>query len=587
MRWDEDTIINVKEANDVVEVIGQQVPLKRAGSSFKGLCPFHTEKTPSFMVNPSKQIFHCFGCDTGGDVIRFVMLYDGLPFVDAVSKLADRVGIQLPQKEFTQGPGRDKKDEMMRANRIASDHFTDNLMRSPEGEKAREYLKARGIHSEVCKAYGIGYARPGWRDLAGKLNEEAVSLDRATAAGLLVEGTGGKKPYDRFRDRVIFPIRDITGRVLGFGGRVLDEELPKYINTPETPVYRKGDSLFGMDIAAPAIREAGHAVLVEGYLDVIALHQGDFRNVVGVLGTALTKEQARRIKRLSTDCVILFDSDDAGIKAALRSGLIMLEEGFRCRIASLRPGEDPDTALHKDGPESLKKLIEESVPVINYVMEEALKKHPGGKIRDKFQVIDAILPYLAKIEDRVQLGIYLKEIGDQLRIEQHDLRAKLASEKSRQKPEKEDTHTGEPLQKRDSLLLHIMVRDPKTIPRVKEYLQSDDFSGQGTPELVEKIFSGVNVSTLVDMVDENMKNTISRWALEDPAEGTGQALEDCLLQFVKNKLEKRIQKTSEKLTEAVEQGDDKTSQELNREWKQLQADLRDLKSGGGLPSVNM
>jgi DNA primase len=583
MRWSDDTIMRVKEANDVVEVINAQVPLKKAGSTFKALCPFHQEKTPSFTVNPSRQIFHCFGCDTGGDVIRFVMLYEGLPFTDAVKKLAARAGVDLPEEQGERGPGRDVKDQLVRANTIAAEYFTEVLMRSPGGEGARKYLKERGIHADVCRTFGMGFAPEGWRNLAGKLKEEGVAPGMAVQAGLLVEGTGGKEDYDRFRNRIVFPIRDIAGRVLGFGGRVMGDDMPKYINTSETPVYRKGDSLFGMDVAASAIREEGYIILVEGYMDVIALHQGGIRNVVGVLGTALTAEQARRIKRLSTDIVILFDSDEAGRKAALRSGLILLEENFSCRITPLAEGEDPDSYLQGHGADALRELVDASDSIIAYVLEEARKKYPGDRLRDKFQVIDAILPYLAKISDRAKLGVFLKEIGDGLKIEQHDLRARLASGRKAPVPAREEVEKDVPLPRRESLLLHIMVRDPSTVPKVKKYVHPEDFTAPGTPQLVEKIFSGVNVNALADNLGEKLSNKISRWALEDPVEGTEQALEDCLLRFVEEKLERDIQIKSERLKEAVVRGDAKTSQELNEEWKKLQADLVALKGGKGLP----
>lgn len=584
MRWSEDTIMRVKEANNVVEVINTHVPLKKAGSAYKALCPFHQEKTPSFTVNPARQIFHCFGCHTGGDVIRFIMLYEGLPFTDAVRKLAARAGMELPRGEGEKGPGRDARDQLVQANSIASGFYAEKLMKSEEGKGAREYLNGRGIHTDVGRTFGMGFAPGGWRALADKLKEEGVPAQVALEAGLLVEGSGGKAPYDRFRNRIVFPIRDIMGRVLGFGGRVMGEELPKYINTPETPVYRKGDSLFGMDVAAPAIREAGYVILVEGYMDVVALHQGGIRNVLGVLGTALTPEQARRIKRLSTDCTLLFDSDEAGRKAALRSGLILLGEGFSCRVTPLAAGEDPDSYLQANGANALRELIDGSDSVIAYVLAEARKAYPGDRLRDKFQVVDAILPYLAKIDDRAKLGLFLREIGDILKVEQHDLRARLASGRKASMREEEEPGDNRPLPRRESLLLHIMIRDPSTIPKVMRYVEPGDFTGAGAAQLVEKIYSGVTVNALVENLDQSYSDLISGWALEDPVEGTGQALEDCLLRFTEEKLDRDIQITGERLKEAMARGDAEKSQELNQELKRLQAALRSLRGGEGLPA---
>jgi DNA primase len=585
LRYDEDTIARVKEASDIVDVIGRHLELKRSGSAFKALCPFHQEKTPSFMVNPARQIFHCFGCDTGGDVIRFIMLYEGLPFVDSLKKLAVRSGIELPERPSGDGVGREQKDLMFTANRVAADYYSGFLMKSEEGKRARDYLGHRGIHSDVSKVFNLGYAPEGWRNLSSRLVEEGISESVAVSAGLLVKGGSSKDPYDRFRGRVVFPIRDLSGRVLGFGGRVMGDDLPKYINTPETPVYRKGDSLFGLDVASPFVREAGEVLLVEGYLDVISLHQEGVRNVVGVLGTALTEDQARKLRRLTEHCVLLFDSDEAGRRAALRSGLILLGEGFVCRVAPLDPGEDPDSFLRKRGVEELVGRIAQAPDVLIYTLESARQAYPGDKIGDRFQVIDAIVPYLAKIEDRAKLGAYLKEIGDTLRIEQHDLRARLAGLKRRKKGDIDDTDPPPPLRK-DRLLLHILVREPDVLPRVMEIIRPGDIKSPEITEIVEKIFSGVNLTALLNAVDDRWKNELSRWALEDPLEGTEKALDDLLLQYARDRLEEKIRHTRDRLTEAVRRGDTPKSQELNEEWKKLQGELRDLAAERKLHTIS-
>jgi DNA primase len=583
MKYDPDTIEQVKEASDIVNVVGRHIALKRSGSSFKGLCPFHQEKTPSFMVNPARQIFHCFGCDTGGDVIRFIMLFEGLPFVESLKKLAVQSGIDLPESSTHTGTGtREKRDPLYTANRVAADYYTDLLMKSEEGEKARQYLKGRGIHAEVSRTFGIGYALPGWKNVADKLKANQLGSDVGVSSGLLVQSEKGKEPYDRFRDRIVFPIRDLSGRVLGFGGRVFGDEIPKYVNTPETPVYRKGDSLFGLDVAASYVREAGEVILVEGYLDVIALHQGGIRNVVGVLGTALTDEQAKRVRRLTDRCAVLFDSDEAGRRAALRSGLVLLNEQFSCRVAPLDSGEDPDSFLRKHGAEALSARIAKAPDVILYAMEESRKDVGVDTMSGRFQVIDTIVPYLAKIKDRARLGAYLTEVGDALRIEQHDLRARLASQKGRSRDETENEKKPLELHRKDQLLLHILVREPDTVGRVRELIRAEDMKSPEAAEMVEKIFSGVNLTTLLDTVNDRWNDLLSRWALEDPLEGTEKALDDLLLQHAIDRLEARIRLIRDRLMEAVRQGTNQESQELNEEWKRLQAELRFLKAGGGL-----
>jgi len=585
MRYDEDTIARVKEASDIVDVIGRHLELKRSGAAFKALCPFHQEKTPSFMVNPARQIFHCFGCDTGGDVIRFIMLYEGLPFIDSLKKLALRSGIELPEGPSVGGVGKDQKDLMFNANRLAADYYSGLLMKSEEGKEARDYLGQRGIHSDVSKKFDLGYAPEGWRNLSSHFREGGIPESVAVSAGLLVKGDSGKDPYDRFRDRVVFPIRDLSGRVLGFGGRVMGDDLPKYINTSETPVYRKGDSLFGLDVAAPFVREAGEVLLVEGYLDVISLHQGGVRNVVGVLGTALTEDQARKLRRLTERCVLLFDSDEAGQRASLRSGLVLLGERFECRVAPLDPGEDPDSFLRKMGAEELLERIAQAPDVVIYALNSARQQHPGDKMGDRFQVIDAIVPYLAKIEDRAKLGAYLKEVGDTLRIEQHDLRARLAGLKRRKKDDIDDKDPTPPLRK-DRLLLHILIREPEVLPKVMEIVHPGDIKSPEIAEIVEKIFSGVNLTALLNTVDDRWKNELSRWALEDPLEGTVKALDDLLIHYARDRLEEKIRHIRDRLTEAVRRGAIQESQELNEEWKKLQGELRDLVAGRNLHTTS-
>jgi DNA primase len=431
----------------------------------------------------------------------------------------------------------------------------------------------------------MGFAPPGWRSLAAVLKKKDVGIDAAIESGLLVKGDAGKDPYDRFRNRIVFPIKDLSGRILGFGGRVMGEELPKYVNTSETPVYRKGDFLFGMDVAAPYIREEGQVILVEGYLDVIPLHQAGIRNVVGVLGTALTPEQARRIKRLTTKSILIFDSDKAGKKAALRSGMIFLEEGFTCLVVPLEMNEDPDSFLRKKGTEELLKKISDAIPIINFAMEEVKKHYPGDNVESRAQVLDAITPYLAKIRDRAKLGVYLREVADDLRIEQHDLRAKLTSVSERKPGPTSQEDPGVPIQRWEELLVHIMIRDPSTVSRVREVVNAEDFSNPAMSGVVEKIYSGVTLGALMDTVNDNLKDILSGWALDDPVEGKEKALEDCLHRVAVRKLDNMIQETTDRLENAAEREDDKEYRELTEEWKKLQ-DKRRMKRVGEEPDSN-
>lgn len=569
MRWGEDTIQRVKEANEVVGYISQTLPLKKSGSSYKALCPFHQEKTPSFTVNPAKQIFHCFGCDLGGDIIRFVMLYDGMPFVEAVEKLAHRGGVDLPKTDAADPKERSLKDSIFKANRIAADFYNTHLMKGDPGKHARDYLADRGIHSDVCKIFGIGFAPDGWRSLAGVLKNEGIPRDVAVRSGLLISSEG-KEPYDRFRGRIVFPIRDLSGRVQGFGGRVLDESLPKYVNTPETEVYHKGASLYGLDVAASYVREADEVLLVEGYLDVITLHQGGFGNVVGVLGTALTSHQAKKIRRLSVNCILLFDADNAGRKAALRSGQILLDEGMECRVALLEPGEDPDSYLRSKGAQKLGEEVSHAPNLIKFVLDEAKERLNHETIAGRLKVLDAIVPYLAKIKDRATLGAYLKEVGDELKIEQEDLRSRLIPRKNRHdRISIEDEKASRKIPRGEELLAHIMTRDPSVVPRIKELILPEDLSSPEIASMMEDMFAGATFDSLINDVSDHMKDLLSKWALEDPVEGMDRALEDCLQWFANRKLERRIQEAKEKLQQAEAKGDEEEFKELTKRWQNL------------------
>ncbi len=569
MRWSEDTIQRVKEANEVVGYVSQVLSLKKSGATYKALCPFHQEKTPSFTVNPSKQIFHCFGCDIGGDVIRFVMLYDGMPFVDAVEKLAQRGGVDLPKTDAASSQDRSLKDNIFRANRIAANFFSAQLMKEGPGKTARDYLSDRGIHSDVSRAFGIGYAPDEWRSLAGVLKAEEVSRDIAVRSGLLVSSEG-KEPYDRFRGRIVFPIRDLSGRILGFGGRVLDESLPKYVNSPETEVYNKGTTLYGLDVAAPHIREADEVLLVEGYLDVIALHQGGIGNVSGVLGTALTSQQAGRLRRLTTRCVLLFDADEAGRKAALRSGQILLEAGLECRVAQLEPGEDPDSYLRSMGAEKLGEKVSQAPDLIKFVLAEQQTVADHNTIAGRLKVLDAIVPYLVKIKDRATLSVYVKEVGDELRIEQGDLRARLVPGRNRPgKAGTKDKDSPHRIPRREELLAHIMIRDTSVVPRIRELVLPEEISSPEIAGLVEDMYGGATFDSLINSVSDQMKDLLSRWAVEDPVEGTGKALDDCLQWFANKRLERQIQETRDNLRQAEEKGDNKAFSELTKKWQDL------------------
>src|SRR3989454_607075 len=348
VRIGEEARERVRDATDIVQLIGERVALRRAGRSYKGLCPFHTEKTPSFTVTPDRQIWHCFGCSRGGDVFAFVMEADKATFPEALRMLADRAGIELPKQERT--PGDEAFDRLYQANALARDFFRASLQ-SEAAAKPRAYLAGRGFEEPWLARFDVGWAPEGWDGLLTAL-AKLLPAEIMEQAGLIVRRADTSGHYDRFRNRVIFPVATAAGKVAGFGARAIAEgDEPKYLNSPETPVFRKGRLLYGLPVARPGMRESGEAIVSEGYLDVIRLHAGGFANAVSTCGTALTPDQARLLARLQVDVLLLYDGDDAGVRAADRGLDPLLQAGVNVRVLLLPGGEDPDSFLRKEGPE--------------------------------------------------------------------------------------------------------------------------------------------------------------------------------------------------------------------------------------------
>lgn len=339
----DDKVADVRNAANVVDVISEYIDLKRTGKNFLGLCPFHAEKKPSFTVNEEKQIFHCFGCGQGGNVLTFVMLYHNLNFPEAVRFLANKYGIEISTRDMAPDQKRQlkQKEMLFDINQEAAAYFKAMLLESPLGGLARAYLKKREMTPQVIDRFCLGYAPGGWRNLVRHFSRKGISLKGAEKAGLIIPKREGY--YDRFRDRIIFPIVDIHQRVVGFGGRSLDESLPKYLNSPETPVYHKSQTLYGLDAAKQTCRQAGCAFVVEGYFDVLALNCHGIHNAVATLGTALSREHIRILRGYAAQVNVVFDSDEAGIKAAERSLPLFVEEKVDARVMRLPEGKDPDS----------------------------------------------------------------------------------------------------------------------------------------------------------------------------------------------------------------------------------------------------
>jgi DNA primase len=414
----------IKARTDIVEFISDYVPLKKSGQNFKGLCPFHSEKTPSFMVSPAKQIFHCFGCGVGGDVVGFLMKQENLSFPEALRYIAAKAGIAITDVPVNKGLA-EKREQILRANDAAVKFFTRTLQ---DSRKAAAYLQQRGIDRELIETFSLGYAPDERNRLYQHLKKSGFTDALLLEAGLVVAAarrsdSPSEEYRDLFRNRIIFPIYNLKKDVIAFGGRVMDDALPKYLNSPETVVFKKGESLFAIHLAKDEIRLKGYAVIVEGYLDAILCHSYGFKNTVAPLGTALTPRQLQKLKPLAKKVVLVFDGDDAGISAAKRSLAILAENDVTAKVLLLPKGEDPDSFLRKNGSRPFKKLLSDALSPVAFLLKTA----KGDKVESAKEAVGLI----AAVKDLIAADAMLAELADRTKIHESVLRNELDSMKKK------------------------------------------------------------------------------------------------------------------------------------------------------------
>jgi DNA primase len=419
-------ISQIRDRVDIADVIGQHISLSKAGQNLKGLCPFHQEKTPSFSVSPSRQIFHCFGCGTSGDVFAFLTKMTGASFPDTVRELGRRAGIEVPDLVSASSSGRVAESvRLERINEAAAQWYREKLSDPLTGKEARAYLAERGISSETSERFGLGFAPN--EGLAKALAKQGCALDDLSVAGLVglsdhvVQPGMAKRAYDRFRRRVMFPIVDLHRRVIGFGGRSLGMDIPKYLNSPETPLFKKGHTLFALNLAREAAAQSKTGIIVEGYFDAVALHQAGIRNAVATLGTALTPDHVQVLRRFATNIVLLFDPDAAGVRAALRSLDLFVNSGMAVTVVSLPEGEDPDTFVRQRGPEAFVRLQEKAPALLDFAVEQSLRTAQAGSLEDRIRAVDEILRIVQKGEHPIERDERLHRVADRLGISQQRL----------------------------------------------------------------------------------------------------------------------------------------------------------------------
>lgn len=414
----DEKIAEVRERAGIVEVISDYISLKKSGANYLGLCPFHGEKTPSFNVNPARGIFHCFGCGVGGNVVSFVMKMEGISFPEAVKLLAKRVGVTIEERLPTIAEKKrlDEKEQHLAIVALAAEYYAGVLLRDRSGESGRSYLARRGVEGEILSSYRLGYASERWDGLAQYLQRKGIFLEQVERLGLIkAKSSGGY--YDLFRNRLIFTIANVHGQPIAFGGRVLDDSLPKYINSPESPLYSKSETLFGIDLARQAMREQKAAIIVEGYFDHLALYRAGIRNVVATCGTALTSGHLQVLKRYAERFYLLFDADNAGKKATFRGMELILEEQLPCFVVEMPEGDDPDSFLAGHSAEEFHGILAKSRPVLDFYLRDLLAHNDTGTVAGKKAVIDQFRPMVQKLADPVERDLYLRELSRLLGVE--------------------------------------------------------------------------------------------------------------------------------------------------------------------------
>ncbi len=515
----DDTIVEIKNRSDIVDVVSEYVTLKKAGRNFLGICPFHKEKTPSFTVNRDKQMYYCFGCGEGGHVFTFLMKINNMTFPETARHLAKKMGIVIPERMTNVERAQyGIREQIGRVNEMAAAYFARNLF-SQTGFEAREYLKKRGIREDIVREFRLGYADNDWRSLKNFFEQKKAPLKVVAQAGLIVakKEEGGRSGaegtfYDRFRGRLIFPIEDAGGRVVAFGGRIIGEGEPKYLNSPETPVFSKGRNLFGLNKAAEGIRMSGYALLVEGYFDLIALRNVGILNVVATLGTALTKEQVDLLRRYTRRVAVLFDADEAGKKALEKSLQLFLAGGIQAKAVVLPEGYDPDDYVRSFGREKLEDIINHAPSMIDYYIENIVGKKIA--LEEKRDAVKDALTFISGLDDAIERNLFLKRISEKLGIDEEILKKEanrpLESSSYLSQRSMEEKGAGN-VDKVELGLIVFMLEHPETMPQVREAMILDCFSNDDLKGMGESMLESLNM--------DGKRNFNATFFLDDIPEG--------------------------------------------------------------------
>jgi len=593
-----DQVDEIKQKLDIIAVIGEYVQLKKAGVNWKGRCPFHNEKTPSFMVNPDKGIFHCFGCNEGGDVYTFIQKIEGIDFPEALRLLAAKAGVQLEQYDPRVSS---QKNKLMDICSAATNHWQEILF-SDQGKKAMEYLVKRGLTEATIKAFKFGYALESWDDLFKYLKTKGYQEGEIFLAGLTVEKSGGRGYYDRFRDRVIFPVLDIHGNVIGFSARAMKkDEAAKYINSPENPIYHKGRTLYGLDKAKQAIRDTGYVIIVEGNMDVVACHQAGFKNVVACSGTALTVEQVNILKRYTENVALCFDQDEAGQRAAQRSIDLLFEAELNVKVIKLEFGKDPDECIKHDV-KLWEKSLRSAKLVMQFYIDKFLTEEAVKNINQKKVAVKTILQEIAKIKNKIEQSHWIKEVSNRADVSEAVLRQSIPYFSEAQDKQKivknidDELEMAAKSQEFEYLdrILTIIINQPQLISYAEQYLLPENIDDASTRTFYKNLLIYYNKSSrqlgrkeLLAWLTQNQDLPQSRLDsliiyIDKVYEGFG--LEDFNNELIglirtlnRHCLEQKIKYLSKQLEAADQRKDRGTAEELLREMQLYSEQLAKLK----------
>ena len=572
-RYSDEIIDEIRQSNDIVDVISQYVRLKRSGRNFFGLCPFHNEKSPSFSVSPDKQIFHCFGCGVGGNVFTFLMKIEGISFFEAIQMLAERANIVLPTLENNIDSAKEElKAKVYKVNEFTADFYHKNLY-LPTAKIAQEYVKKRKLSNETLKSFQIGFSGK-FDELYRELKKQGFQEREILESGLVNKNERGQY-IDRYRNRLMFPICDVRGRVIAFGGRVLDDSKPKYINSPENIVYSKGRNLFGLNVAKKG--DLKKILIVEGYMDVISLHQRGITNVVAPLGTALTEQQGWLLRKNAEQIILSFDSDEAGLTAKTRALEILQNMGCDIRILQMDGAKDPDEYIIKYGNARFLNLVDKALSVVEFKVKMLKRNLNLENVNDKIKFLNEIAKIIAKIDNTMEREVYIEKIAKEYEISKEAIYAEVnkltysnqKDEKvlSKQKPiivhrKNEEPEISEAIKRRENTILSILLTGNENLYQIiKQNISIEDFKYTLNKEIAKKVYEELekgnsNINSILDNMTEEQQNHITEIMSTDyEIEDMEKAIDDIIQSYQKDKLNERkleILKLLDTVAEATE-----------------------------------